>query len=494
MTTSKPGNRTGRRPVRALTYDIVQFNRELAQLHQLTGAPDQQELATRISRPVSVFGFLDEDQRLLPPWEQVSALLVALRHPNTKIAKIQTTHEQLLARQRSGHRTTARAPLGPIRPAPTVRLDPEIANTALQKATAAVSAADFAAALTTLQQGTRVRHAGKDRPLSFKGIEDVSGKKLTKSVANRMATGPGLPASAANVMTYIRACGVAKEIVPLWVAVYRRLQRGEQPPAGLHSAGATTEDHEPRAGGVLAGLASTDDFTTSTLGQAARKLILFVTIAIADSTGSPSSTYDNLLRRYAKSDGHWAQRLTELALREHLQRYIGRNARKVPLWTMTQDLISSAFSNADDRQRALATAAALFAEVTQQMPPGYAGNLSLPWWGNEQVRKVTVQIVRHSLPGPQPQLSDAEREILALKEENALFRVALQTSSRAFHSVNTELEAKRATEATLRRELAESRRELEEARRELEKATPKVWNRVVTTIPAQPALTAWKAV
>lgn len=83
---------------------------------------------------------------------------------------------------------------------------------------------------------------------------------------------------------------------------------------------------------------------------------------------------------------------------------------------------------------------------------------------------------------------------MALKEENALFRIALQTSSRAFHSVNTELEAKQATEATLRRELAESRRELEQARRELAKATPKVWNRIMTTIPAQPALTARKEV
>jgi hypothetical protein len=171
------------------------------------------------------------------------------------------------------------------------------------------------------------------------------------------------------------------------------------------------------------------------MGLSARKLILFLSAAIADDTGSPETTYRAVLLRGGSTDGHWASGMDLRQLANHLDQYLGRRARKVPLWPMIRDLVETAVREPEACVQVLADAAGLYSQVTGTPPTGYATTAHLPWWGYPVTGRTQTVTVLLSLPQAGRKLSDTELEMIALKEENAALRQALDIAIRGFREL-----------------------------------------------------------
>jgi hypothetical protein len=273
---------------------------------------------------------------------------------------------------------------------------------ALAQAQAAADISDFAAALERFRSTARL--PDKDTQVSYVDMQKISGGRMSKSAAQRLSKLSTVPSptakTGAHVEEYVRACGATEEHVQVWLAEYRRVRRGEPPAAGDHAMRVTPGPARNRGHttGFLAWLTDTDAFPAPRLGLDGRKLILFLSAAIVDDTGSAETTYRSLLRRWGTARDHWAFGMTLDHLEVYLSQYVGWSARKVPLWSKIRDLLDAAIRDPGARESVLADAAGLYQQVTGKPPPEYEGTIHLPWWGYPRTGRTQLDTVLTSLP------------------------------------------------------------------------------------------------
>lgn len=421
---------------KSVTDSVADFLVGLHELHNRKGRPSKSEMAKKAGRPLAMFAFLDATA--LPTWDEVSTFLVAVEQRPTVIEKFRNTHKRLEQQQKGDQAdATVRAEAASsVAGQLVVNLD-RSEFLALTDVKAARTPKEFAAALNRLRSTARI--VGKDEPLSYKDMEKASGKRLSKSNAQRLATADKMPTKATHVEEYVRACGATDEHVRLWLTEYQRLKRGALPIVAQHAVTARTTDDGAWSGarseGLLAGLTDTSAFTAEQLGLDGRKLILFVTAAMVDDTGSAETTYRAILRRWGSMPDHWAFGRDLGQLDQLMVQYVGRTARMVPLWPMIHDVIEVAIREPIVRASVLADAAGLYNQVTDEHPPGYAGIVHLPWWGYPITGHTQLETVLSSLPQAGRRLTDAELEVIELREDRFHYRQALDTAIRAFRKV-----------------------------------------------------------
>lgn len=468
-----------------VTNAVAGFRTELNAIFNRAGGPSPKELSRRSHRPPTMFAFLQTDG--LPSWQEVSSLLVALKQPNHVVEKLRAAHTKLERRlAREGVHAALAAARDAVPGSLVVNTDREFR--ALAEAQAAQSMGDFAAALERLRSTARL--PDKDTPISYVDMQKISGARLSKSAAQRLSKLSKLPSNtaktAAHVQEYVRACGTTEEHVQAWLTEYRRIKNGEPPAVGDHATPVNTGPTQNRDSpdGFLAGLTDTDAFTTPKLGLDGRKLILFVSAAIVDDTGSTETTYRSILRRWGNARDHWSFGMTLDQLQEHLARYVGRTARKVPLWPMICDLLEAAVRDPGARETVIADAAGLYQQVTGDPPPEYFGTTHLPWWGYPRTGRTQLDTVLTSLPKAGSKLTEAELELIELREDKYRLRQALDTTLRAFRVLQARETAVAARERRLadweaalrRRELAAATANPQPMRTVAELPGPSMWS------------------
>ncbi|GAB2997881.1 hypothetical protein GCM10027184_61560 [Saccharothrix stipae] len=150
-------------------------------------------------------------------------------------------------------------------------------------------------------------------------------------------------------------------------------------------------------------LRSEADFSDPGLSRERRWLALFLLVHLVDEHGRMGTAYRRVLRRAARTPGHWAQGRSLGAVRAEVTRWIGVHAKadSVPPWERLADLIHAAVPvrHVPD---VLATARHLHGLVT-----GEATDAPRPSWLDPAVEDVTTALIggpewarKHGLPVP----------------------------------------------------------------------------------------------
>jgi hypothetical protein len=151
-------------------------------------------------------------------------------------------------------------------------------------------------------------------------------------------------------------------------------------------------------------LRSEADFSDPGLSRERRWLALFLLVHLVDEHGRMGTAYRRVLRRAARTPGHWAQGRSLGAVRAEVARWIGVHAKadSVPPWERLADLVHAAVP-VRHVPEVLATARHLHGLVT-----GEATDAPRPSWLDPAVEDVTTALIggpewarKHGLPVPQ---------------------------------------------------------------------------------------------
>ncbi|MFE2758113.1 hypothetical protein ACFXGA_39550 [Actinosynnema sp. NPDC059335] len=163
---------------------------------------------------------------------------------------------------------------------------------------------------------------------------------------------------------------------------------------------------------AVAVLRSEADFSDPGLSRQRRWLALFLLVHLVDEHGRMGTAYRRVLRRAARTPGHWAHGRSLGAVRAELNRWIGQHARteSVPPWERIADLVHDAVHPKHAAQ-VLATARHLHGLVT-----GEETGEPAPAWLDPSVDDITTTMIGgpewargHGLPVPEdtPAADDA---------------------------------------------------------------------------------------
>ncbi|MFD0201294.1 MULTISPECIES: hypothetical protein [Saccharothrix] len=190
--------------------------------------------------------------------------------------------------------------------------------------------------------------------------------------------------------------------------------------------GASGQPGERRGRGepAAAVLRSEADFSEPDLSRERRWLALFLLVHLVDDQGRMSTAYRRVLRRAARTPGHWAQGRSLGSVRAEVTRWIGVQARPdtVPPWGRLADLVNAAV-HPEHVQDVLATARHLHRLVTGEETDG-----PRPRWLDPSVENITTAMIggpewarKYGLPvpeGPEPE-TPAEDEQAPDRESSA---------------------------------------------------------------------------
>ena len=179
--------------------------------------------------------------------------------------------------------------------------------------------------------------------------------------------------------------------------------------------GGTGQPGERRGRGepAAAVLRSEADFSEPDLSRERRWLALFLLVHLVDDNGRMGAAYRRVLRRAARTPGHWAQGRSLGAVRAEVTRWIGVQARpdSAPPWERLAGLIHAAV-HPTDVPDVLATARYLHGLVT-----GEPTDDPRPRWLDPSVDNITTSMIggpewarRHGLPVPEVVFGDPEPE------------------------------------------------------------------------------------
>ncbi|MFJ6670569.1 hypothetical protein ACIQMJ_05615 [Actinosynnema sp. NPDC091369] len=150
-------------------------------------------------------------------------------------------------------------------------------------------------------------------------------------------------------------------------------------------------------------LRSEADFSEPDLSRERRWLALFLLVHLVDDQGRMSTAYRRVLRRAARTPGHWAHGRSLGAVRAEVTRWFGAQARpdSVPPWERVASLVHAAV-HPEDVPGVLSTARYLHALVT-----GEPTDEPRPRWLDPEVDNVTTAMIggpewarKHGLPVP----------------------------------------------------------------------------------------------
>ncbi|MCE7001036.1 hypothetical protein LZG04_40395 [Saccharothrix sp. S26] len=158
-------------------------------------------------------------------------------------------------------------------------------------------------------------------------------------------------------------------------------------------------------------LRSEADFSEPGLSRERRWLALFLLVHLVDDNGRMGTAYRRVLRRAARTPGHWAHGRSLGAVRAEVTRWIGVQARpdSVPPWDRIASLVHAAVHPAE-APAVLATARHLHGLVT-----GEATDDPRPRWLDPSVDNITTSMIggpawarKHGLPVPEQAFGDPE--------------------------------------------------------------------------------------
>jgi hypothetical protein len=136
-------------------------------------------------------------------------------------------------------------------------------------------------------------------------------------------------------------------------------------------------------------LRSEADFSEPGLSRERRWLALFLLVHLVDENGRMGTAYRRVLRRAARTPGHWAHGRSLGAVRAEVSRWIGAQARpdSVPPWDRIAGLVHAAV-DPEDVPDVLSTARYLHALVT-----GEETDEPRPRWLDPEVGDITTAMI-----------------------------------------------------------------------------------------------------
>ena len=159
-------------------------------------------------------------------------------------------------------------------------------------------------------------------------------------------------------------------------------------------------------------LRSEEDFSEPDLSRERRWLALFLLVHLVDEHGRMGTAYRRVLRRAARTPGHWANGRSLGAVRAEISRWIGAQARpdSVPPWERLAGVVRAAV-DPDRVPEVLSTARYLHCLVT-----GEPTDEPRPRWLDPEVDNITTAMIggpqwarEHGLPVPETEAPEPER-------------------------------------------------------------------------------------